>query len=58
LTISPADALLDAAADSARYGLLFGHRLLWLLEVPAGYHSKPIGHFTPAWAHPGWAGTE
>jgi hypothetical protein len=52
-----ADALLEAAANSARYGLLFGHRLLWLLDVPAGHQPHPIGAFTPTWAYPGWTET-
>lgn len=53
-----AHALLDAATSNARYGMLFGHRLLWLLEVPAGYQAQPIGAFTPTWAHAQWVQPE
>ena len=27
--------------------MLFGHQLLWLLEVASDYRTQPIGAFTP-----------
>ena len=53
-----AEALVDAAASNARYGMLFGHRLLWLLEVPAGYQVPPTGAFRPARASAKWVQPE
>jgi hypothetical protein len=53
-----AEALLDAAAGDARYGMLFGHRLLWLLEVPAGYQVPPTGAFAPTRAYAQWVQSE
>lgn len=44
-----ADRLTNYAVDSARYGALFGHRLLWLLEATDGFHPRPVGASTPLW---------
>ncbi|GAB2594126.1 barstar family protein [Microlunatus antarcticus] len=44
-----ADRLLNYAVDSARYGALFGHRLLWLVEATTNFHPQPVGARKPLW---------
>ncbi|MGI3784200.1 MAG: barstar family protein [Janthinobacterium lividum] len=44
-----AGRLLSYAVDSARYGALFGHRLLWLVEATTNFHPQPVGARTPLW---------
>lgn len=44
-----ADRLLNYALDSARYGALFGHRLLWLVEATKSFRPQPVGARTPLW---------
>jgi hypothetical protein len=47
--------LMDAAARQASYGLLFGHRLLWLLQVDdPGFRPKAVGGFMPPWNRREW----
>lgn len=50
-----ATATAEAMAGAARTGLLFGHRLLWLLEVDDGhFRLGPIGAFQVPWNGREW----
>lgn len=56
-SIDPATAwrLADIFACQSARGLLFGHRILWLLQVDdASFGLDPVGGYTPTWNPAEW----